>query len=65
MGFRLFKEMNQGLLSTLGWNLATNANKLWKKLLLEKYCFNISFMNVSPNKKIHLYGKAFVIQEPS
>lgn len=45
LGYRYFHNLNLALLSKLGWNLATQTDKIWFSILLSKYCQTSNLMN--------------------
>lgn len=46
LGFLSFHNLNLAMLAKLGWNLATNVDKMWVTLLLNKYYQNHRFLEV-------------------
>lgn len=48
LGIRTARDMNKSLLSKLGWNLLTQNNGLWSKVLKAKYLPHTSFLQAQP-----------------
>lgn len=47
LGLRQFEEINDGLLSKLGWLLASGSEMMWANLLRLKYCAQNKFTEVA------------------
>ncbi|XP_056688698.1 uncharacterized protein [Spinacia oleracea] len=49
LGIRRFKEWNLAFMAKLGWAVLTNPDKLWVKVLKEKYLKHANLFNCVPN----------------
>ncbi|XP_056692071.1 uncharacterized protein [Spinacia oleracea] len=49
LGIRRLKEWNLAFMAKLGWTILTNSDKLWVKILKEKYLKHSNFLNCFAN----------------
>lgn len=57
LGFKKAREMNKAMIAKLAWQLTAQEDKLWVKLLLNKYCRRYSFFNVMKHNSDSLVWK--------
>lgn len=51
LDFRNFEDINQALMTKIGWRVALDSKLMWVKVLRQKYCASRDYFEVSKRRK--------------